>query len=80
MRMSLDAIKAIMFGHALGDVLEGSGEFSPRAELSVNPVAGMRWGGTYDVPAGSWSDDTSMPFCLLESIAHLKRRRQRLAG
>ena len=41
----------------------------------MNPVAEMREGGTYDVPAGSWSDDTIMPFCLLESIAHLKRKR-----
>ena len=26
----------------------------------------MRGYGTYDVPAGSWSDDTSMTLCLLE--------------
>lgn len=30
MRVSLDAIKAIMFGYAIGDALEGAVEFSPR--------------------------------------------------
>ena len=46
MSVSLDAIKAIMFGHAIGDVFGGSVEFSPRAELSMNPVAGRRGVGT----------------------------------
>lgn len=41
MSVSMDAIKAIMFGHAIGDAL-GTVEFSPREELSVNPVAGRR--------------------------------------
>lgn len=41
MSVSLDAIKVMIFGHAIGDAL-GAVEFSPREELSMNPVAGRR--------------------------------------
>jgi len=44
-------------------------EFCDREELIENPVIDMRGFGTYPVPAGSWSDDTSMSIAALDSLA-----------
>lgn len=64
-------IEALILGHAIGDALGVPVEFQSRAELVANPVREMRGFGTYDVPAGSWSDDTSMTLALLESLARV---------
>ena len=61
--------KAVMIGHAVGDALGVPVEFCTREELRQNPVTDMRGFGTYPVPAGAWSDDTSMSFCALDSLA-----------
>ena len=61
-------IKSVMLGHAVGDALGVPVEFSSRAELEKNPVADMRGFGTYNVPAGSWSDDTSMSLATLDVL------------
>ncbi len=58
-------IKAVVFGHAVGDALGVPVEFYSRAELKENPVETMRGYGTYPYPAGCWSDDTSMSLCAL---------------
>lgn len=63
-----DIIKAVMLGHAIGDALGVPVEFLSRQELSQNPVCDMQGFGTYPMPAGSWSDDTSMSLCTLESL------------
>ena len=34
-----------------------------------SPVTGMRAYGTHQQPAGTWSDDTSMTLCALESLS-----------
>ena len=62
-------IKAVMIGHAVGDALGVPVEFCSREELSLNPVKDMLEDGTYPVPAGSWSDDTSMSLAALDSLA-----------
>ena len=62
-------IKAVMIGHAIGDALGVPVEFCTRAYLKSHPVMHMKGSGTYDVPAGCWSDDTSMSLCALESLA-----------
>ena len=64
-----DKIKAVVLGHAIGDALGVPVEFCYREELKKNPVTDMIGFGSYDVPAGSWSDDTSMSLCTLESLA-----------
>ena len=64
-------IGALIFGHAVGDALGVPVEFQSRTELQANPVHEMRGFGTYPVPAGSWSDDTSMTIALLESLVRV---------
>ena len=62
-------IKAVVIGHAIGDALGVPVEFRSRDELKQNPVTDMRGYGTYPVPAGAWSDDTSMSLAALDSLA-----------
>ena len=62
--------KAIMIGHAIGDALGVPVEFSSREELDNNPVEDMEGYGTYPVPAGAWSDDTSMSLATLHSLRY----------
>lgn len=66
----LNKIKAITLGHAIGDALGVPVEFCGRNYLDKNPIRDMIGFGTYNVPAGTWSDDTSMSLCALESLAH----------
>lgn len=65
----LNTIKAVMLGHAIGDALGVPVEFSRRDVLEKRPVTDMIGFGTYNMPAGCWSDDTSMSLCALESLS-----------
>lgn len=65
----LNKIKSVMVGHAIGDALGVPVEFQSREYLKKNPVTTMKGFGTYKVPAGTWSDDTSMALCALASLA-----------
>ncbi|MBR2387280.1 MAG: ADP-ribosylglycohydrolase family protein [Clostridia bacterium] len=67
--MKKDYIKAVMIGHAVGDAIGVPVEFYLRKNIEKNPVADMRGYGTYDVPAGTWSDDTSMSLAALDSLS-----------
>lgn len=67
-----DFIKAVVFGHAIGDALGVPVEFIPREKLDKTPVTDMLGYGIYPVPAGAWSDDTSMSLCALDSLANGK--------
>lgn len=60
--------KAALFGVAIGDALGVPVEFLCRETLEDNPVRDMLGYGTYDVPAGTWSDDSSLTFCLAEAL------------
>ena len=64
----MDKIKSIMVGHAVADALGVPVEFCSREELENKPVTEMLGFGSYSVPAGSWSDDTSMSLCALASL------------
>jgi ADP-ribosylglycohydrolase len=66
---SLDQLKACIFGLAVGDALGVPVEFKPRSYLNTNPVQDMIGYGTYNQPPGTWSDDSSLTFCLLESLS-----------
>lgn len=68
MERKLEQIKAVMLGHAVGDALGVPVEFCSRAELDADPVTDMRGFGTYPVPAGAWSDDTSMSLAAMASL------------
>jgi ADP-ribosylglycohydrolase len=67
--LMLNRIKAVMLGHAIGDALGVPVEFNSRERLEKSPVVDMRGFGTYNVPAGTWSDDTSMSLCALASMS-----------
>lgn len=53
-----------IYGAIIGDAQGVPVEFKTRDELKENPVTDMRGYGTYNLPKGSWSDDTSMTLCL----------------
>lgn len=66
--MDLETIKAAMLGVIVGDALGVPVEFMSRDALISCPVTDMRAYGTHDQPAGTWSDDSSMTLCLMESL------------
>ncbi len=61
-------IIASLWGAAVGDALGVPVEFLSRKDLAAAPVTGMRGEGTHKQPAGTWSDDTSLTLCTLESL------------
>ena len=67
--MKREHVNAMVYGHAIGDALGVPVEFETREKLQRDPVTDMRGHGTYDMPAGAWSDDTSMTLCMLDSMA-----------
>ena len=56
----LQIVRSAMFGHAIADAMGVPVEFSDRSQRRRDPVTGYRGYGAHDVPAGTWSDDTSM--------------------
>jgi ADP-ribosylglycohydrolase len=60
--------KDILFGVAVGDALGVPVEFLSRAVIADNPVTDMRGYGTYNLPPGTFSDDSSLTFCLAEAM------------
>lgn len=67
----MDEMKRMLVGFALADAMGVPVEFKSRLELKSNPVVDMRGYGTYQVPPGTWSDDTTMTVATMESIARL---------
>lgn len=57
-----------MMGLVLGDVLGMPVQFLERDELKKNPVTTIKGYGTYNMPPGTWSDDSSMALATLDSI------------
>ena len=58
-----------LYGAIVADALGVPVEFRDRESLRQNPVTDMTGYGTYNLPKGSWSDDSSMMLCLADSIA-----------
>ena len=63
-----DLVKSLLFGVAVGDALGVPVEFISREELRYRPVEDMIGGGSYNMPPGTWSDDSSLTFCLAEAL------------
>lgn len=63
-----DPFKDVLLGVAIGDALGVPYEFLSRLEMKQDPATGMKGMGTHKVPAGTWSDDSSLTFCLAESL------------
>ena len=60
----LEGIMGLVVGDALGMPVQ----FVEREELKENPVQTMEGWGTYNMPPGTWSDDSSMALATLASI------------
>lgn len=61
-------VRAGVIGHAIGDALGVPVEFTSRSRLAYHPIRDMKGFGTHGMPAGTWSDDTSMEIALLQSL------------
>ncbi len=63
-----DGVLGVVTGDALGCPVE----FDTREQVAGHPVTGMQGWGTFNLPSGSWTDDSSLTLALLESIGRLK--------
>ena len=61
-------IHSALLGLVVGDALGVPVEFKSRDYLMSHPVTDMIGYGTHTQPAGTWSDDSSMTFCLAETL------------
>lgn len=61
-------IHSAIIGLAVADALGVPVEFEDRSKLATDPVTDIRGYGTYNQPPGTWSDDSSLTFCLADSL------------
>lgn len=66
----VDRFRGALLGLAVGDALGTTLEFHIRDLFP--PLTDMVGGGRYDLPAGCWTDDTSMALCLAESLVECR--------
>ena len=59
-----DGIMGVVTGDALGCPVQ----FLTREEIAEDPVTGMRGHGTFNLPEGSWTDDSSLTLAALAGI------------
>lgn len=69
--MKTNKIHSALFGVAVGDALGVPVEFKSRDYLKNNPVTKMQEFGSHHQPLGTWSDDSSLTFCLAESLCNV---------
>ena len=62
--MWMNGIMGVVVGDALGLPVQ----FAPREERDADPVTDMRGHGVFDMPAGSWSDDSSLTLAALDAL------------
>lgn len=62
-------IHSALFGLSVGDALGVPVEFKSRDYLKQFPVTDMMEYGSHHQPKGTWSDDSSLAFCLAESLS-----------
>jgi ADP-ribosyl-[dinitrogen reductase] hydrolase len=70
MNKNLDpsTIRSCFLGLATGDALGVPVEFRTRSFLKEFPIKEMLGYGVWNQPPGTWSDDSSLTFCLAESL------------
>lgn len=66
--MNRQQTKDMFLGFSLADALGVPVEFQSRESLKRNPVYSMREFGSHYQRAGTWSDDSSLSFCLADSL------------
>ena len=63
----LNGIMGVVVGDALGCPVQ----FKSREEVARHPVTGMRGYGTFNLPEGSWTDDSSLTSGSMMESLHL---------
>lgn len=63
-------IRGSLYGVAVCDALGGPVEFCRRGSFPL--VTSYRHNDNFDLPPGSWTDDTSMTLCLAQSLVDCK--------
>ena len=69
MTVNRNFYKDVLFGVAVGDALGVPVEFKSRETIAQKPVTDMIGFGTHDQLPGTWSDDSSLTFCLADVLA-----------
>jgi ADP-ribosyl-[dinitrogen reductase] hydrolase len=68
--MTSSKILAGLMGLCVGDALGVPVEFQTREELAQKPVVDMHGQNCWSEIPGTWSDDSSLTFCLADSLCH----------
>ena len=63
-----DKVRNALIAGIVGDALGVPVESSTRQELALCSVKNMLGYGRYDQPEGTWSDDTALTLCTMESL------------
>ena len=74
----MDCIKSGIIGQIVGDALGLPVQFIPRDERDADPVSDMRGYGAFDMPPGSWSDDSSLILATIDGLAASLKKEERL--
>ncbi|KAB8155685.1 ADP-ribosylglycohydrolase family protein [Kordia sp. TARA_039_SRF] len=64
----IERLQGGIFGVATGDALGVPYEFSSKERMKKFPATDMIGHGTHNQPLGTWSDDSSLTFCLMEGL------------
>ncbi|MBR5503275.1 MAG: ADP-ribosylglycohydrolase family protein [Methanobrevibacter sp.] len=64
----MDCIKDGIFGQIVGDALGLPVQFIEREYRDLDPITDMREYGAFDLPAGSWSDDSSLILATMDGL------------
>lgn len=68
MKVTKQVVYTGVMGYCIGDALGVPVECYTRTVLRENPVTDLREKGMHNQPKGTWSDASSMVFCLMESL------------
>jgi len=68
MILDKDRIWGCILGGAIGDALGIFNELKNFQDSDFEYIQDFKGGGIHNVPAGTWSDDTSMSLCTIESL------------
>lgn len=67
-----ERLRGGLWGAIVGDALGVPVEYKLRSVLDQNPVRELQGHGTFNVPPGTWSDDSSLLLCTLYSLLNPK--------
>lgn len=68
-----DMWKSGIMGVIVGDALGCPVQFESREQVAQNPVKGMIGYRTFNLPVGTWTDDSALTLALLDSLIRVKR-------